>query len=103
MRNSAMNNKSKKCIVHGCDNRETEGGFVGELCSPCHKMLTTGVLTPTNSFLGHLKRCEDFTIFVNNDYIELSHEKVEWQRNDWAKRAKKALLGNDERRGNNSI
>lgn len=31
--------------------------------------------------------------FIANDYIELSHDKVMWQRNDWLKRAKKVLWG----------
>ncbi len=33
---------SDKCIVHGCPNRKGEGTFFGDLCGPCHHMLTTG-------------------------------------------------------------
>ena len=36
---------------------------------------------------------EKFVIFVANDYLELSHDKVHWQRNDWVKRARKILQG----------
>lgn len=28
---------------------------------------------------------------IGNDYIELSHEKIEWQRNDYIKRCKKLI------------
>lgn len=44
-----------KCLVFGCTNHEGEGGFVGELCSPCYNMLKTGVVGPTNSFIGDLR------------------------------------------------
>lgn len=29
---------------------------------------------------------------IANDYYELSHEKIKWQRDDWKKRAAKVLL-----------
>lgn len=32
----------KKCLVHGCVNHSNEGRFVGELCGPCHGMITSG-------------------------------------------------------------
>lgn len=32
----------KKCLVYGCPNHDNEERFVGNLCAPCHKMLTTG-------------------------------------------------------------
>jgi len=81
--------KGRKCIVYGCKNHETEGGFVGDLCTPCHTMITTGELMPSNSFLGELKQCMDFVQFVATDYHELSYEKAQWQRDDWKKRAKR--------------
>ena len=81
--------KGRKCIVYGCKNHESEGGFVGDLCTPCHTMITTGELMPSDSFLGFLKECSDFVAFVKNDYHELSYEKVMWQRDDWKKRAKR--------------
>ncbi|MDR3547035.1 MAG: hypothetical protein P4M11_01945 [Candidatus Pacebacteria bacterium] len=28
---------------------------------------------------------------IANDYVELSHDKIEWQRNDFMRRAKKAI------------
>ena len=32
----------KKCIVMNCVNHADEGEFVGDLCSPCHKFVTSG-------------------------------------------------------------
>lgn len=29
--------------------------------------------------------------FIARDYVELSHDKVQWQRNDWRKRCQLAL------------
>jgi hypothetical protein len=31
-----------KCIVKDCENHIHEGGFVSDLCSPCHRFITTG-------------------------------------------------------------
>lgn len=51
-----------KCIVKGCTNRGTEGSFVGNLCQPCYTYLQSGVVGPTDSFLGRLNvHIEDFT------------------------------------------
>jgi len=32
-----------KCIVKDCENHEHEGKFIGDLCSPCHEFITTGI------------------------------------------------------------
>jgi len=45
-----------KCIVSGCSNHTGVGRFVGSLCAPCHKYITTGKIGPTDSFLGVLAR-----------------------------------------------
>jgi len=37
---------------------------------------------------------EDFLYLIANDYVELSHDKIEWQRNDYRRRARE-LLGYD--------
>ena len=39
-----------RCIVKGCENHEQEGWFVGNLCKPCHTMLTTGKVNPSNAW-----------------------------------------------------
>lgn len=43
-------------------------------------------LTPEN-----LHRLYQFAQFVGRDYVELSHEKVRWQRDDFIIQAKKTL------------
>ena len=40
---------------------------------------------------GAYGKLHEFVRFVANDYFELSHEKVLWQRNDFIKRARKLL------------
>ena len=83
--------KVRKCIVYGCKNHESEGGFFGDLCTPCYTMLSTGVVHhKTDSFLAELYKFQEFTRFVVTDYVELSYEKAQWQRDDWKKRARKA-------------
>jgi hypothetical protein len=47
-----------KCLVYGCENHKDEGLFVGDLCYPCHKMLTTGVVEQQGSTFIHDMRDE---------------------------------------------
>ena len=44
-----------KCIVKGCNNHSHQGGFIDKMCFPCHKMITTSEIGPTDSFLGDMK------------------------------------------------
>lgn len=83
--------KGVKCIVHGCTNHENEGGFVGDICSPCYNIITTGNITPTNAWFNKYMNYEHFAYFVANDYLELSYNKIAWQRDDWYKRARKVI------------
>lgn len=41
-----------KCIVHGCMNRKGEGRFEGDICSPCFRAITTGIVGPSTSFIA---------------------------------------------------
>jgi hypothetical protein len=62
-----------RCLVHGCTNFSDQGEFVGDLCAPCHKILTTGYVGPTSSFLGVMnKRLAE----LENEVLEL-HEQQE--------------------------
>lgn len=36
-----------RCIVSDCENHTDEGGFIGDLCGPCHLFVTTN--KPNNS------------------------------------------------------
>jgi hypothetical protein len=55
-----MTTDAKKCLTLGCENRYGEGTFVGDLCSPCHEMITTGRVHHRNpTFIGDLWRQAD--------------------------------------------
>jgi hypothetical protein len=32
----------KKCVVLGCENYPEYGEFIGDICAPCHAMISTG-------------------------------------------------------------
>lgn len=38
------------CLVHGCDNKRSEGQFAGYLCLPCFNMLNEGRIAPSNAY-----------------------------------------------------
>lgn len=40
--------RGTKCIVYGCDNHTNEGTFVGDMCYPCHYIITTGDLSQSS-------------------------------------------------------
>ena len=39
----------------------------------------------------HLDELEAFVMWVARDYVESSHDKVRWQRDDYIKRAKELI------------
>lgn len=42
----------EKCIVKGCQNHRHQGAFVGDLCKPCHVMLTEGKELPSTALFA---------------------------------------------------
>lgn len=44
-----------------------------------------------NKLLEENERLKAFVQFVANDYVELSHDKIRWQRDDYIRRARKLL------------
>lgn len=40
-----MFNHPIDCIVKDCKNRSVQGGFIGDLCGPCHRFITQGIGT----------------------------------------------------------
>jgi hypothetical protein len=44
---------SKKCLVKGCENHSSQGKFIGDLCMPCHEMITSGRVTSTGITFIH--------------------------------------------------
>ena len=41
--------------------------------------------------IARLQQYESMVHYIANDYIELSYEKAQWQRDDWRKRCKKTI------------
>ena len=51
-----------KCIVFNCENKKHQGGFVGELCSPCHEFITTNK--------------GKFSQAYRNSFVELTDQEI---------------------------
>ena len=45
----------------------------------------------SNDEIARLQKYEKLVQFIANDYHELSHDKAQWQRDDWKKRCKKLI------------
>jgi hypothetical protein len=45
--------------------------------------------------IARLEQYESTVHFIANDYIELSYEKAQRQRDDWYKRCNKTITGKD--------
>jgi hypothetical protein len=45
----------RKCLVDGCKNHSNQGKFIGDLCMPCHDMLTTGKLRGGATFIHNMQ------------------------------------------------
>ena len=41
--------------------------------------------------IKRLQQYESMVHYIANDYIELSYEKAQWQRDDWRKRCRKTI------------
>jgi hypothetical protein len=41
--------------------------------------------------IERLRQYESTVKFIANDYVELSYEKAQWQRDDWWKRCNKTI------------
>lgn len=48
----------KKCIIYGCTNKKNEGKFIGDICSPCYKMITEGKPENLSTNFIHKLYCE---------------------------------------------
>lgn len=49
----------KDCLVKGCPNRSDQGIFEGDLCLPCHRVVTTGVANHGDDFISEALRGRD--------------------------------------------
>lgn len=74
------------------------------LCNICHTMLVDSCVVTAQIDCAHLcEECyenlkgerlaelEDFVRYIATDYVELSHEKVRWQRDDYIKNARRLV------------
>ena len=43
--------------------------------------------------IARLEQYKSTVHFIANDYVELSYEKAQWQRDDWLKRCRKTITG----------
>lgn len=62
-----------ECIVKGCLNRKAHGYFVGELCVPCHRTLTTGDIRFGKTFIHDLQA----------EVKQLTFESKEYRKHSW--------------------
>lgn len=74
MNDLAVIQPNNKCIVYGCRNHKNEGMFVGEMCSPCYSMITTGKITHSDSFLNRITSLESENTRIT--YLESENEKL---------------------------
>jgi len=72
-----------ECLVKGCTNKRHEGKFIGDLCAPCHEMITTGEIGSGATFvhrvLSDLRRTEKMNEKMwskNNAIYELANAGV---------------------------
>ena len=70
-----------KCLVKGCKNQKGQGGFIGEICSPCYDILVSGKIKPSNAWF--VKLIEGNTMNIKhtenafNDLNEMWREEME--------------------------
>lgn len=58
----------EKCIVKGCKNHKHEGQFVGDVCSPCHTMLTEGRYMPSSAWFAQANH--QLVLLAMEDYLK---------------------------------
>lgn len=70
-----------KCIVFGCKNHSDQGSFIGDICKPCYKLITTGELSPQGtSFIFHQTQIlDDYKqrYFVTKNELDQSRATIE--------------------------
>lgn len=44
----------RKCVVAQCSNHEHQGSFTGAFCTPCWRMITTGLVGPSDNFIARM-------------------------------------------------
>lgn len=71
-----------KCIVAGCNNHMGEGGFRGELCLPCYRMIVTGsVPVAGETFVHSIQRT--LAMAVEQRYLDRASALVDARVKEW--------------------
>lgn len=83
-RGTVLCNVCRTMLTDACDTREQIDCY--HLCEECYEEMNA----------ENFSKLRNFVLYVANDYVELSHEKVRWQRDDFMKKAKKLLGELDE-------
>lgn len=83
-RGTVLCNGCRTMLTDACDTREQIDCY--HLCEECYEEMNA----------ENFSKLRNFVLYVANDYVELSHEKVRWQRDDFMKKAKKLLGELDE-------
>lgn len=78
-RGTVLCNVCSIMLTNSCDTRNQIDCY--HVCEDCYNELKGGAY----------EKLRNFVLFIANDYVELSHEKVLWQRNDFIKRARHLL------------
>ena len=83
-RGTVLCNGCRTMLTDACDTREQIDCY--HLCEECYEEMNA----------ENYSKLRNVVLYVANDYVELSHEKVKWQRDDYMKQAKKLLGELDE-------
>lgn len=67
---------SKRCMVHGCENRSDQGCFVGDMCAPCYAMITSGDTSiRSTNFISKLKTITE-SLLNKGTYTDIELEEL---------------------------
>lgn len=83
-RGTVLCNVCSIMLTDSCDTRNQIDCY--HICEKCYEEMNA----------ENFSKLRNFVLYVANDYVELSHEKVRWQRDDFMKKAKKLLGELDE-------
>ena len=73
--------------VNECQNYKHQGNFVGDICCPCYRHITTGEIGATSSFLGKYRELLELV-----DYFQKWFNSGEWKKNSAKKENRLKIL-----------
>ena len=82
---------NRKCIVNGCENREDQGYFIGDICASCHEMLIDG--DPSKQSKNFIRKLYDNKMMQPQVFAEV--ESTDTSYRDRIERMVAALLSWD--------